>query len=153
MDPHNCVELSLRMNRGQCGLNTSELVGLIEDLVELVGLSWSGITQIRGKCLIHEHKDKKNQHSYKWDSSPQLSPNDILQSRCDQKKDGNVQQPLLKTQTGTHHHKGKTVCRTAQLNGNSAENQLLKGRVTPDYCYREQYEPNPKVLERMCVVM
>lgn len=53
VNPHHCVELSLRMNRGQCGLNT----------FELVGLSWSGITQNRGKCLTYKHKDKKKKNN------------------------------------------------------------------------------------------
>lgn len=49
--PHHCVDLSLRMNRGQCGFNTGELVGLSSE--ELYNSD-------QGKYLIHKHKDNKS---------------------------------------------------------------------------------------------
>lgn len=49
MKPHHCVELSLRMNRGQCGFNTDEQIGYLS--------SKESCNSDQGTYLIHNHKD------------------------------------------------------------------------------------------------
>lgn len=43
VNPHHCVEIGLRMNRGHCGFNTGELLGLASE--EHYNLD-------QGQCLI-----------------------------------------------------------------------------------------------------
>lgn len=51
MKPHHCVELSLRMNRGQCGFNTDEQIGLS---------SKERCNSDQGTYLIQNHKDNES---------------------------------------------------------------------------------------------